>query len=77
MPKALKQRAQVLPPIVTFDFPKQVAVGKTIQLVLHLKNQGTATIDVDLSLLKHLDFLWVGKTKHLCSIEPEVSFLHA
>lgn len=70
------KKSEVLPPIVTFDFPKSVAQNNTIQLNLHVKNQGDSEIQIEVQLKKNLDFMWVGKTKLLYTIQPDVSPYH-
>ena len=58
-------------PIVTFDFSKSFPIDKPMSLVLCLKNAFSEAILVDVQLEAHADYIWVGKTKHLCAIEPD------
>jgi hypothetical protein len=58
-------------PIVTFDFPKSFPLNKPISLVLCLKNTFAEGIVVEVLLMAHADYIWVGKTKHLCAIDPD------
>ena len=69
----LSGRSENLAPVVTFDFPKQCQVNTSTQLNLHIKNQNNSVIEIEINLQRNYDFMWVGKTKSLCEIMPDVS----
>ena len=57
---------------VSFDFPSEVVQNGVIQLVLHLQNQSDLELSAEVFPKLTDDFMWVGKSRVICSLPPQV-----
>ena len=58
---------------MSFDFPSEVVQNGVIQLVLHLQNQSDLELSAEVFPKLTDDFMWVGKSRVICSLPPQVS----
>lgn len=55
--------------IISFDYPHEVILNQTAQLVLHLQNENDIDLNAEVSPKPSEEFVWVGKSKIICTVK--------